>query len=271
MENKIIKALILVIVLLSNAYAREELMRPLSVNPHIKLINYSKDHIHVYVGFYGYESTIVFEQDESITQILMGVSTGWQLQNLGNRLGLKPIEDNADTNATIFTNKRIYHFKFHAKEATSINDPEIAYEVRFQYPSRDITTFNSSGYDDATAGGVSDHDSSEIPDISTATNLNFNYKVSGSDSIKPIKAFDDGNFTYLEFSHANAELPAIFLVDSEGNEALINFRVRGNNIIIERVAEHFTLRNGEDTVCLINKQHSVTKNKKKRRKSLFGR
>lgn len=249
MANKQIIALLIFTLHSFTAISGEQLMRSISINPHIKLINYNQNNIHTYVGFYGYQSSIIFENDEIIDTVSMGVSTGWQLSPSGNRLFIKPIEDNAETNATIITNKRVYHFKFYAREAKNIDDPEIAYEVRFQYPEKDLIIINNNtNSDDAL---IND---SEIPDIETATNLNFDYTLSGSDYIKPIKVFDDGRFTYLQFSNSNAELPAIFLVDSEGYEALINFRVRGDYVIIERVASKFTLRNGPDTVCLNNKE-----------------
>ena len=247
MENKI-KIFLLISILYGFAVnAGEQLMYSLAINPHIKLINYNQDNIHRYDGFYGYQSSIVFEHDEVINTISMGVSTGWQLEPQGNRLFIKPVEDNADTNATIITNKRVYLFNFHAREAEGIHDPEIAYEVRFQYPTNDITITNDFGMDDIASND------SEIPDIASASNINFNYTVSGADYIKPIKAFDDGRFTYLEFNSENAELPAIFVVDSEGYESLVNFRVRGDYVIIERVDAKFTLRNGRDSVCLTNK------------------
>ena len=230
-------------------YSKEQVPYPLANNPHIKIINYSANDIHKYVGFYGQQSSIVFDHNEVINTLSMGVSTGWQLDPQGNRLFIKPISENADTNATIITNKRTYYFKFYAKDPgpDGMENPEVAYEVRFRYPSNSIIINNNIVNNNSLI-----NEDDDIPDVSTAENLNFDYLVQGSDYIKPIKAFDDGKFTYLEFDHKNADLPAIFLVDSQGYESLINFRVRGNYIIIERVAARFTLRHGLDTVCLIN-------------------
>jgi hypothetical protein len=45
-----------------------------------------------------------------------------------------PIDDIADTNATVITNKRVYYFQLHAEEAAGLDDPRLAYEVRFLYP-----------------------------------------------------------------------------------------------------------------------------------------
>ncbi len=228
-------------------YSQDQVPRSIAGNPHIKTLNYSPNSIHKYIGFYGQQSSIVFEAGEVISTFSMGVSSGWQLEAKGNRLFIKPISDNADTNATIITNKRVYHFQLYAQEAEGINDPAIAYEVRFRYPSNNIT-FNKNFVEDD--GVLTER--SDIPDISNATNLNFDYLLKGVDHIKPIRVFDDGRFTYLEFEKENANLPAVFLVGSDGYESLINFRVRGNYMIVERVAAKFTLRYGQDTVCVTN-------------------
>tara|TARA_A100001015_G_C14639158_1_gene574736 strand:- start:299 stop:508 length:210 start_codon:yes stop_codon:yes gene_type:complete len=54
--------------------------------------------------------------------------------------------------------------------------------------------------------------------------------------------------------------PAIFYVDSDGYEGIVNFRVKNNYIIVERVSAVFTLRHGVDTLCVFNenlKQRSL--------------
>lgn len=235
-------------------------VHPIATTPHIKELVYSPNGIHKYTGFFGYQSSIVFEDGESIGTISMGNSTGWQLNPQGNRLFLKPIEDNPETNVTILTSKRVYHFVFYGKEAKGLDDPELAYEVRFRYPNKSIS---GSGIitNQANQGNKID--------VSNKSYLNFNYRVSGSDEIKPLKVFDDGEFTYLQFRDINAELPAIFLVDSEGYEALVNYHMKGPYVVIERVAARFTLRHGSDHVCLFNENMKYTK-KKAKKSGLFG-
>ena len=81
---------------------------------------------------------------------------------------------------------------------------------------------------------------------------NFNYEFTGEPSLAPIKVFDNDEFTYFQFSGKSSEVPAIFTVDSAGFESLVNFRSAGNYIIVERIAAQFTLRNGNDIVCVYN-------------------
>ncbi len=80
---------------------------------------------------------------------------------------------------------------------------------------------------------------------------NCNYSVSGSRSVKLLRACDDGLFTYLEFAeHAN--LPAFFAVAPDGSETVVNYRMEGKYVVIERVANLYTLREGTETLCLFN-------------------
>ncbi|PIW69780.1 MAG: hypothetical protein COW08_05320, partial [Ignavibacteriales bacterium CG12_big_fil_rev_8_21_14_0_65_30_8] len=83
-------------------------------------------------------------------------------------------------------------------------------------------------------------------------NYNFNYTISGSTTISPDRIFDDGKFTYFEYGSKSAVIPAFFLVDFEGNESLVNYRIEGKYVVIERVGTRFALRHGQDIVCTFN-------------------
>ena len=91
-----------------------------------------------------------------------------------------------------------------------------------------------------------------MPDLRNLDLYNFNYEFSGSDNIAPVKVFDDGDFTYMEFGSNNYELPAIYAVDSSGYEGLVNYRIVENYLVIEQVSSQFTLRSGADIVCVYN-------------------
>lgn len=238
--------------------------RSLASTPHIKEIIYDPNGVHMYTGFFGYQSSIVFEDGEVIGTISMGDSTGWQFSTHDNRLFLKPIEDNSTTNVTILTNKRVYHFIFTGKEARDVDDPELAYEVRFRYPAHSISTQNAG-----IVGVQGNNQEGTEFDIGKSQYLNFEYKLSGYDSIKPLKVFDDGKFTYMQFPGINTDLPAVFLVDSQGYEALVNYHISGRYIVIQEVAARFTLRHGSNYVCVFNMKATTQPGKRKGRSKLF--
>ena len=247
-ENNMIKiiinlALFFLIIFNANAY---QTPRYLGVERKFRSFVYNPNDIYRYTGHYTYQGFIEFGEGEEIKTISMGNSSAWLFETLSNRLFLKPVADNADTNMTVITSNKIYHFDLTAKEAKGIDDEDLVFVVKFIYPDekdKNILKFAKVPKTD-------------VPDLRDPSIYNFNYDYTGEPTIAPIKVFDDGKFTYFEFSDKNAEIPAIFNVDSAGFESIVNFRVAGNYIIVERVSSQFTLRSGNDIVCVYNNRLS---------------
>ncbi|MDX1974957.1 MAG: P-type conjugative transfer protein VirB9 [Rickettsiales bacterium] len=222
--------------------------RPQPVDHRVRTVVYQSDQVYKFMGHYRFQSSIEFGTDEQILTISMGDSTAWMLNPSGNRLFLKPLEQDATTNMTLITNKRTYLFELHARETDDIDDKNMVFVMRFIYPSTD------------SQGGSQFLDSVPIPDIEQEPGkYNFEYTVSGEQETAPIRIFDDGEFTYFQFRDKNAEVPAFFMVDAQGNESLINYRTRGDYIVVERVADRFTLRHGNDIVCVFNESRLAIK------------
>jgi len=77
--------------------------------------------------------------------------------------------------------------------------------------------------------------------------LHFNYSVTGdTPSWRPLRAFDDGRQTFVEFpvSLAVDEAPPLFLVDAKGNASLVNYRVKGRFYVVDRLFDAAELRLG---------------------------
>jgi type IV secretion system protein VirB9 len=253
--NYIIKffaiALCFIAVFAGSANATED-SRPLPVDHRVRTIVYKPDEVYKFIGHYRYQTSIEFAKDEEIKTISMGDSTAWMLNPSGSRLFLKPIEQDATTNMTLITNKHTYLFELHARETAKVNDPDMIFVMRFIYP------------DSGNMQSFSDHlDAVPEPDfLENPAKYNSAYTISGSDEIAPIRIFDDGEFTFFQFRDKNTEVPAFFWVDEDNNEALINYRTRGDYIVIERVASRFTLRHGSYIVCVFNEQRLRDKKSK---------
>lgn len=229
------------LVLPVEAFAARE-ARPIKIDHRVRTIIYQPDEVYKYTGHYRYQTSIEFGKDETIETISMGDTTAWMMNPSGNRLFLKPIEQDATTNMTLITNKHTYLFELHARDTDDINDPEMTFVLRFIYPDDGDLQALGQGLD-------------AVPELDIVENpqkYNFRYTIAGPEVTAPIRIFDDGEFTYFQFRDKNAEVPAFFWVDSQGNEALINYRTRGDYIVVERVAERFTLRHGADVICVFN-------------------
>jgi type IV secretion system protein VirB9 len=242
---KVLVTLILFYILPLSAYAIRE-PRPTAVDSRIRVMTYSPDDVYRYIGYYGFQANIEFAEDESIESVSMGDTTAWQIVPSGRRMFIKPIDDEATTNMTVITNKRMYYFELHAQEAQDINDPDMVFTVRFLYP-------------DDTSGAVVRHfTASSEPDLKeNPERFNFNYTISGDQTIAPVKIFDDGDFTYFQFKDKNTPIPAFFTVDKSAQEEIVNYRVAGSYIVIERVVSRFTLRYGKEVVCVFNEDMPI--------------
>jgi type IV secretion system protein VirB9 len=80
-------------------------------------------------------------------------------------------------------------------------------------------------------------------------NLRFRYVITGDDPPwRPLRAFDDGNKVYIEFPARidQGEAPPLFVVGTDGDSDLVNYRVRGNYYVVDRLFAAAELRLGRD-------------------------
>lgn len=214
--------------------------RQLGHDPRFKSFAFTPNTTYKIVTVFDNASFIEFEDGETVTTIINPKKRAWQLLPSGNRLFIKPQESEADTQMTIMTNKRIYFFEMYAKEPLATFDKDYSFFFKFKYPT------------DEESKTIRTYAKSILPDVDkNPWKYNFNYTMAGEDSLYPVKIFDDGEFTYFEFPRTS-RMPAIFAVDSNGFESIVNFRIVGEYLIVEEVSPRFTLRNGADIVCVFN-------------------
>lgn len=215
----------------------------------IKTISYHSADVFRITAHYGFSTVIEFGINENIETIALGDSQGWQTikPERGNLLFIKPLETNANTNMTVVTNKRIYTFELSAKAAQSHKSKNLSFRIKFIYPNEmdlalaNISKSNNNGFDpkDFTPAKVE------------ADSWNFDYSYSGDKSLRPVRAFDDGAFTYLQFTKQN-RTPAVFAVDDQGNESIVNYSMKGKYLVVESLGRQFTLRDGSLATCIFN-------------------
>jgi type IV secretion system protein VirB9 len=85
------------------------------------------------------------------------------------------------------------------------------------------------------------------PFIPDSTQRRYRYAFEGDNPPwRPVSAFDDGRKVYIEFSPGigQGEMPPLFVIDSDGKTALVNYRVFGNVLIVDRLFAAAELRLG---------------------------
>jgi type IV secretion system protein TrbG len=97
----------------------------------------------------------------------------------------------------------------------------------------------------------------QLAQATTATSisidkLNFAYGlavVAGRPQWVPLQVFDDGHKTYIRFPAAmlDREAPALFVVSSAGDTQLVNYRVKNDTFVVDRLFEMAELRVGQQS------------------------
>ncbi|MEI6188169.1 MAG: TrbG/VirB9 family P-type conjugative transfer protein [Alphaproteobacteria bacterium] len=124
--------LILVVVLsIGNSYADI----PLATDRRIKTYVYNENEVYLLLIRSGFQSSVEFENGEEIKTLSLGDAYSWNITPVGNRMFIKPLEDEVRTNMTVITNKRTYQFDVVSQKSEEDSmDQDISYVVRFYYP-----------------------------------------------------------------------------------------------------------------------------------------
>jgi type IV secretion system protein VirB9 len=102
----------------------------------IKKYIYNPDEVYLVILHDGFQTTIEFEDGETIDTMSMGEAAAWTITPVNHRLFIKPLEKNVKTNMVVITNRRIYNFDLVSAEFTEDTEPDsLVYQVRFLYPS----------------------------------------------------------------------------------------------------------------------------------------
>ena len=194
----------------------------------------------------GQVSVVSLERSEALISVSAGDTVNWIVGDTSSGSGaaaqvqilVKPVRPGLSTNLVITTSKRTY-----LVEMTSFRETYMA-ALSWEYPAEQVLVAEV----DPVANTMT---------LDPAT-LNFAYQISGpSPRWRPIRIFDDGRKTYVEFA-ANvdtAETPPLFLIGSADVPELVNYRVLGKYYVVDRLFDHAELRLGteQQTIVTINR------------------
>ena len=226
--------------------------RPGPEDSRVRTVVYKARDVTQINGHYGFTTSIEFADGETVETVSIGDSEAWQVvkPSQPNLIFVKPLEQDADTNMIVVTDRRIYNFMLFGKQALTYQGRDLTFHVRFLYPDDELAVMTERRAAE-TARATRLADTVVSASAVAPENWNFSYQYDGSEAIRPMRVFDDGKFTYFKFPDVT-NTPAIFTVDQDRNEALVNFNVRGGYIVVERLASQFTLRDGDLATCIFN-------------------
>ncbi len=150
----------------------------------------------------------------------------------------KPRMDGIATNAVITTDRRIYHLGLVARpDETGQNRQRYVRHASFYYPDAMVTAWTSAEERRRLA---------ERAELAAATpdepaippRLYHGYEVSG-DTVpwRPEEVFDDGARVYIRMPTAMhvTESPGLWVIDEQGEQHLVNYRVRDGHYIVDKI------------------------------------
>ncbi|MGL4969581.1 MAG: TrbG/VirB9 family P-type conjugative transfer protein, partial [Fusobacteriaceae bacterium] len=145
---------------------------------------------------------------------------------------IKPFSLGLKTNLVINTNKRTYNINLYS--AKEWYNPV----VKWLYPQDDIIK------------NIAKSSTEEEMTLTDPRNLNYKYSVSTKKyPFVPSVIFDDGKKTFLVMNNNLQELPSFYIKDGK-KLLLVNYRVKGNYLIVDRTFKEGALRIGEKEIII---------------------
>lgn len=223
----------------------------------VRVVNYNSQNVVRLNTYFGVSTHVQFSAAETIKDVAVGDDLAWKVIPRGNNLFIKPVAKEGDTNITVITSLRTYHFvvmvqPMPAKSTKAWADKNLIYSLSFRYPDDERALRDAKAKLEAEQRTKRDV-KQRLESATVKAGHNMDYWVAGHDEVSPTGAYDDGRFIYLTFA-ANRDMPAVYVRDSQGNESLVNTNVvSGNTIVVQRLVQTLILRKGEYVASVLNR------------------
>ncbi|MBD1549670.1 P-type conjugative transfer protein TrbG [Roseibium aggregatum] len=186
-------------------------------------------------------SDIGLQPGERLTSVSAGDTVRWVIGDTVSGAGdtarthvlVKPFAPDLKTNLVITTDRRAYHLQLESTNETAMA------AISWTYPADQLLALRRQNTAAKAALPVASNLSLE--------NIHFRYAISGdTPAWRPVRAFDDGRKVYIEFPRRidQGEAPPLFVVGADGGNELVNYRMRGNYYIVDRLFAAAELRLG---------------------------
>lgn len=189
----------------------------------------------------GRVSDIALQPGETLTSVAAGDTARWTVGDTVSGSGegqrthilVKPFAAGLSTNLVIATDRRIYHLHLTSRASAAMT------AIRWTYPQDELLALARRHGEVEAARPVSAGIAIE--------NLDFGYAISGDKPAwRPLRAFDDGRQTWIEFTRhiATGQAPPLFVLGAKGEAQLVNYRVAGRFYVVDRLFGAAELRLG---------------------------
>jgi len=213
----------------------------------------------------GQVTDIALEPGETLLAISAGDTVRWAVGDTASGSGtarqvhvmVKPFAAGLTTNLVILTDKRTYHLELASTEHTAMA------ALSWSYPQEALIAAKAA----AEQGPVAIDSGLQVDA------LKFHYAISGDNPPwKPVRVFDDGRKVYIQFPDRidRGEVPPLFVVGQDGQSELVNYRMRGNFYVVDRLFSVGELRLGQDPQQIVRIMRTDDQPRETGLASLFG-
>lgn len=134
----------------------------------------------------------------------------------------QPRDVDVESNVIITTDRRTYHIRLFAPKTEGI----YLNRVGFYYPDELVQSWNTKA--DKAQKEIKKEESLRVSNEPTtaARNFDFDYKIDGNASFKPVRVFNNGTKVHIQLPDAvftSEEVPNLVLEDDEGNQNVVNW------------------------------------------------
>ncbi len=213
-------------------------------------------------------SDIALQRGERIVAVSAGDTVRWIIGDIVSGEGeaarahvlVKPIKEGMKTNLVIITDRRAYHL-----ELTSDTNAYMA-SISWTYPRDSLVALQRQN---EVAQQAAEH---VIDRDLKVDQLRFRYAVTGDmPPWRPVRVFDDTNKVYIQFPARldQGEAPPLFVVGADGENQLVNYRVRGQYYVVDRLFAAAELRLGENPQQIVRITRTDGQPQKPRKSVMF--
>jgi type IV secretion system protein VirB9 len=189
----------------------------------------------------GFVTDLVLQPGEGLIAVASGDTARWVIGDTTSGSGetkqthvlVKPFTAGLITNLLITTDRRAYHVRLVSTRGTAMSS------MRWSYPHDDLLALARKS--EAAKAAAS------IASGLHVDQLYFGYTITGDrPAWRPLRVFDDGTKTYIEFPAdvAQGDAPPLFLVNASRAAELVNYRQRERYYVVDRIFDTAELRLG---------------------------
>ena len=198
-------------------------------------------------------TTLIFKQP--IDSYIVGDSTGFQVEelpNMKNALAIKPLLIGIDTSLTVFTkDKKLHTFFIYSTDYKSAKDPDLVVYINEEEVPKGVTIYDEREEKLAKDYFIIKEGISEVRVKKSEIYDEYVQKaLEKNEWLMAEEIFNDKKFTYFKYDKDKLpQIPTVFVV-VDNQDSPQESRVIGNYLIVETIAEKFTLRIGDSYVCV---------------------